>query len=180
MQELLEWTNSSLQDNEHHPLFVIGSFIVEFLHIHPLTDGNGRLSRILTNLLLLQAGYAYVTYVSHEKLIEYNKTEYYLALRHSQKGEGIEDWLSFFLDIILKQSQMAVKLLTQEHIELLLSPKQLTVLQSIKENGELAAGDIAYKTRVARPTVNQALRKLLNLKAITRIGKGSATRYRII
>jgi Fic family protein len=194
MQELTEWTRNALNDNEHHPLLIIGAFIVEFLHIHPFTDGNGRLSRILTNLLLLQAGYAYTPYVSHEKLVEDNKTDYYLALRRSQssfakptsagatedrKGEDIEAWLSFFLTVILKQSQMAVELLTQEHIELSLSPKQLLVYQCLTKNGELTAGDIAQKTDIARPTVNQALRKLLGLKAIRRVGEGSTTRYRI-
>lgn len=89
---------------------MIGNFLVEFLKIHPFTDGNGRLSRVLTNLLLLQAGYLYIPYVSHEKLVEDNKPEYYIALRRSQKtmgtkNERIVDWLHFFLDILLKQKK---------------------------------------------------------------------------
>src|SRR3989344_6280487 len=85
MQELIEWTRGVLAEKEKHPLIIIGNFLIEFLAIHPFQDGNGRLSRILTNLLMLQAGYAYTPYVSHEKLIEDNRSEYYVALRRSQK-----------------------------------------------------------------------------------------------
>ena len=90
MQELVEWTQHALADQQYHPLLVIGNFLVEFLKIHPFEDGNGRLSRILTNLLLLQAGYAYMPYVSHEKIVEENKLRYYLALRKSQNTLGTE------------------------------------------------------------------------------------------
>src|SRR3989344_5059956 len=83
MQELTEWTQMAIRDREYHPLLILGNFLVEFLNIHPFQDGNGRLSRILTNLLMLKEGYAYAPYVSHEKLIEDNKPDYYLSLRKS-------------------------------------------------------------------------------------------------
>ena len=73
MQELVEWTNETLKNKKHHPLLVIGNFVVEFLKIHPFKDGNGRISRILTNLLMLYSGYLFTPYVSHEKLIEIKK-----------------------------------------------------------------------------------------------------------
>lgn len=66
MQELAEWTHQALQEKKHHSLFVIGNFLVEFLKIHPFQDGNGRLSRILTNLLLLKAGYLYALCISRK------------------------------------------------------------------------------------------------------------------
>src|SRR5205085_9873443 len=126
MQELVEITQEALKAKTYHPLLIIGNFLVEFLAIHPFTDGNGRLSRILTNLLMLQEGYAYVPYISHEKLIEDNKPDYYLALRKSQNTFTAEHsdtipWLSFFLTIILKQSEAAVALLSQETVEKILS-----------------------------------------------------------
>ncbi|MCD4652588.1 Fic family protein [bacterium] len=101
MQELVDWTQVSLDKRIFHPLLVIGNFLVEFLKIHPFQDGNGRLSRVLTNLLLLKSGYLYAPYVSHEKLVEDNKPDYYLALRQSQKTIGtkkkmLEYGLSFF------------------------------------------------------------------------------------
>jgi Fic family protein len=185
MQELVEWTQEKIQENKYHPLLLIANFIVEFLNIHPFTDGNGRLSRILTNLLLLQSGYLYMPYISHEKLIEDNKPDYYMALRKSQKtfkkeGEDIIFWLDFFLMIILKQSEMAIQLLSKESIENILSIKQLAVWQYMQTAKEASPIEIMNKVKIARPTINQALNKLLKLKKIERIGDGRATRYRII
>ncbi|MDZ7611928.1 MAG: Fic family protein [Candidatus Moranbacteria bacterium] len=183
MQELLDWTQKALEEKKVHPLLAVGNFVVEFLNIHPFQDGNGRLSRILTNLLLLKEGYLYMPYVSHEKLIEDNKDSYYIALRRSQKtfgarNENITDWLEYFLDIFLKQSEMAVELLESEQVEKLLSPKQLSIWDYLQTVFEAAPGEIAEKTGVARPTVNQALTKLLKLKRIEKIGAGRGTRYR--
>ncbi len=183
MQELVEWTQQALAGKKYHPLLIIGAFLVEFLQIHPFQDGNGRLSRVLTNLLLLKEGYLYMPYISHEKLVEDNKPEYYLALHQSQKTfktehENIISWLDFFLTIFLKQSQMAVELLSKENIEKLLSKKQLAVWQYLQEVEEATPGEISEKAKVARPTVNQALDKLLRLKIIERIGLGRSTRYR--
>ncbi len=183
MKDLIEWTQKALEEKKYHPLLIIGNFLVEFLKIHPFTDGNGRLSRLLTNLLLLQANYLYMPYISHEKLTEDNKPDYYLALRRSQKTidtrkENITDWLSFFLDIILKQSQMAVELLSKENIEKMLSEKQLIIWRYIEEIKETSTGDITKNTKIARPTVKQALEVLLKLKKIERIGLGRGARYK--
>lgn len=183
MQELVEITREELQANTYHPLLIIGNFLVEFLAIHPFTDGNGRLSRILTNLLMLQAGYAYIPYVSHEKLIEDNKPDYYLALRKSQNTFTAEHgdtilWLSFFLRIILKQSEAAVALLSQETIEQILSKKQLAVWNYVQTVPEATPLEIMHHTTIARRTINQALDKLLRLGKIERIGSGSSIRYR--
>ncbi len=185
MTELVEWTKEALKENKYHPLLIIGNFIVEFLNIHPFQDGNGRLSRILTNLLLLRQGYLYMPYISHEKLIEDNKPDYYLALRQSQKTfktdkPDIISWLDFFLTVLLKQSQMAIGLLTAENIETLLSPKQLAVWEYMQTVDEATPNQIAEKAGVARPTVNQVLNKLLELKKVERIGEGAGIRYRKI
>ena len=183
MQELVEWTQKSLAEEKYHPLLIVGNFIVEFLQIHPFQDGNGRLSRILTNLLLLKEGYLYMPYISHEKLIEDNKPDYYLTLRKSQKTfktdhEDISPWLDFFLIIFLKQSERAVDLLSKENIEKLLSKNQMAVWQYLQVVEEAAPSEIAKNAKVARPTVNQAADKLIKLKKIERVGQGRSTRYR--
>lgn len=183
MEELIVNTKKSLSDEAEHPLLVISRFIVEFLAIHPFEDGNGRLSRILTNLLMLQAGYLYVAYASHEKLIEDNKTEYYINLRRSQttlrtKHENIEPWTQFFLEVSLAQARTAIKLLSHENIEKLLSPKQLLIWQFIATQGEVSTGEIIQATQITRPTVSQGLLVLLRLKKIERIGQGRTTRYK--
>ena len=183
MQELVEWTHNAFKGEKYHPLLVISNFLVEFLRIHPFKDGNGRLSRILTNLLLLKKGYLYTPYISHENIIEDNKPDYYMALRKSQKTlktkqEDIAPWLDFFLTIFLKQSQMALELLSKENIERLLSKKQLIVWQYLQKVEEATTGEIVEKVKIVRPTVKQALDRLLRLKKIERIGLGRSTRYR--
>jgi Fic family protein len=183
MLELVEWTKEAIILKEIHPIIIIGNFLVEFLNIHPFTDGNGRISRVLTNLMMLQSGYAYMPYVSHEKLIEDNKAEYYLALRKSQKTlktdkSNIIPWLEFFFNIILTQARQAIELLSKENIEKLLSPKQLLVWQYLLQVPEATPGEISKKTKVARPTVSQALDALLRLKKVERIGQGRTTRYK--
>jgi len=183
MSELIDWTREVLQKKTYHPLLVIGTFIIEFLNIHPFEDGNGRLSRILTNLLLLQAGYLFIPYVSHEKLIEDNKPEYYVALRKSQrtlrtKQSNINEWLRFFFTVLQSQSKFAVKLLTKETIDSFLSPKQLLVWQYFESDKEVTPLELSKQTGVARPTINQILNKLLAMKKIQRIGQGATTRYR--
>lgn len=183
MQELVEAARQALAGEKSHPLLIIGNFLVEFLLIHPFQDGNGRLSRILTNFLLLRCGYDYAPYVSHEKLIEDHKPEYYLALRKSQKTlrtrkPDITPWLEFFLSVILAQARAAIELVSTEHIDKILSPKQLAVWQYLQSVDEATPGDIAKHARVARPTVNQVIDKLLRLKKVERIGLGRTTRYR--
>jgi Fic family protein len=183
MQELTEWTRDALVERKYHPLLIVGNFIVEFLNIHPFEDGNGRVSRILTNLLLLKEGYLYMPYVSHEKLVEDNKSDYYLALRKSQKTvktgqEDITPWMEFFLSVFLKQSEMAIELLSRENIEKILSPKQLAIWHYLQTVKEATPKDIARNTKVARPTVNQAIDRLLRLKKVERLGLGRSTRYK--
>ena len=137
---------TALNQNTYHPLLIISNFIVEFLNIHPFSDGNGRLSRILTNLLLLKAGYLYIPYVSHEKLIEDNKPEYYLALRRSQntlrtKNQMFRFGPISFLDILFTQSEIAIKQLTETNIESVLSPKQLLAWDYLEKNDDDSHGN---------------------------------------
>ncbi|MFH1170440.1 MAG: Fic family protein [Candidatus Vogelbacteria bacterium] len=194
MQELVEWTGEALAEKKYHPLLVVASFLVEFLQIHPFQDGNGRLSRVLTNLLLLKEGYLYMPYASHEKIVEDNKPEYYLALRQSQKTfsakggsasggkttetETIVPWLDFFLTSFLKQSGMAIDLLSKENIERLLTQKQFAVWNYLQKVDSSTPREISEQTKVAYPTVRQAIDKLLRLKKIERIGQGRSTSYR--
>jgi Fic family protein len=185
MQELVEWTQFAFNNQNFHPLLIIANFLVQFLQIHPFQDGNGRISRILTNLLMLQVGYAYMPYVSHEKIVEDNKPEYYLALRQSQKAfktdqESIVPWLEFFLDVTLHQSKMALDLFSEENIEKLLSPRQLEVWLYMQDAIEVTPRELSDKLEIPRPTINQVLDKLLDLGKIERLGSGRGTRYRVI
>ena len=108
MEELIDWTNDTLKNKSLHPIILIAIFVVHFLAIHPFQDGNGRLSRALTNLLLLKSGYNYVLYSSLEAVIEDNKEAYYLALRKTQStfkssSPDYETWIDFFTKSLEKQ-----------------------------------------------------------------------------
>lgn len=182
MQELVDWTAEALEKNRFHPLLIIANFIVEFLKIHPFEDGNGRLSRVLTNLLLLRAGYQFVQYVSHEQIVERRKDEYYLALRKSQETfntehDTIAPWLNFFTSVLKEQADKALELVDEEKVEDTLSPKQYEVWKHISKVGEAAPSDIVNDTGIALGTVRQALERLMELGKIKRVGQGRGTRY---
>lgn len=182
MQELVGWTADALEKNRFHQLLVIANFIVEFLKIHPFEDGNGRLSRVITNLLLLRSGYTFVQYVSHEQIIERRKDEYYIALRKSQETfktdhDTISPWLNFFLSVVQEQATKALSYLQAEKIEDTLSPKQYEVWKYLSGVKEAAPGEIVKATDMALGTVRQALDRLVELGEIKRVGRGRATRY---
>lgn len=182
MQELIEWTQKQFQEAIYHPLLIIAHFIFEYLAIHPFQDGNGRTSRILTNLLLLQHGYSFAPYISHEKLIEDHKVDYYLALKKStttwkKEKEDIAPWMLFILRMFGEHGEMAVALTKEDQTENLLSEHQLAVWKAFQGGKTLGRKTIAENTGVNIRTVDQALKKLLDLRKIAKIGKGRATRY---
>ena len=181
MQELVEWTRDTLDKSRFHHLLIIANFIVEFLKIHPFEDGNGRLSRVLTNLLLLRSGYTFVQYISHEQIVERRKDEYYIALRKSQETfmtdrDTIAPWLNFFLSTTKEQAAKALSYLEEEKIEDTLSPKQYEVWKYLSGVDVASRGDVAKATGIVEVTVGQALNRLIELGKIKRIGQGRGKR----
>lgn len=186
MQELIEWYDFSINAKAKHPLILIANFIFEYLAIHPFQDGNGRTSRLLSNLMLLQQGYLFTQIVSHEKIIEANKAEYYLALNKTQQSwktqdEDITPWLEFFLSVIQNQSSQALKIIQGDTIEYLLSEKQLLLWNWAKErNLEFARKDVVFELGLPARTVESIIKKLVQLKRLNKLGEGKATRYKIL
>lgn len=185
MDDILFWTHKQFNKQETHPILIIANFIFEFLAIHPFHDGNGRLSRALTNLLLLKHGYTYIPYASLEEIIENHQTNYYLSLRATQKNhktnrENMTPWVIFFLDTLIEQADKAKTLLQQEQPEKLLSDKQLTIYQLFENKETLGTADInrLLKERIPIPTIKQALSRLVSLRLLERFGQGRATRYK--
>lgn len=186
VETAIAWTNKQLETGEIHPLLAIANFIFEFLAIHPFKDGNGRMSRALTNLLLLKSSYSYVSYMSLDEIIEETKAEYYLALRATQKNhktdyEDITPWAEYFLGAIFEQVKRARALMESEQPEKLLSERQLQVYKFLK-NGEELGIDKTYKLlkgKIPKTTIKQALSRLVTLKLLERIGQGRGTRYRV-
>jgi Fic family protein len=183
MQEVIAWTREALSDRAWHPLLVIGLFIVEFLAIHPFQDGNGRLSRVLTTLLLLQAGYSYVPYSSLESVIEANKEGYYLGLRRTQAtlerdAPDYEPWLLFFLRALKKQNErLAEKIAREPEIERL-HPDALKILLAARRMGRMTTGEAERLTTAPRPTVKKRLAELVKRGLLQREGEGRGAWYR--
>jgi Fic family protein len=147
MQELLDWLREQRESRHLHPLIVIGIWVVVFLEIHPFQDGNGRLSRVLTTLLLLQAGYAYVPYSSLETVIEANKEAYYLALSQTQgtirtAQANWQPWLTFFLRSLSEQMRRLHQKMERERLVLAPLPAlSLQILEFTREHGRVSMGD---------------------------------------
>ena len=185
MGELLEWTNAALETKRLHPLLVIGIFTVAFLAIHPFQDGNGRLSRILTTLLLLRCGYAYTPYSSLESVIENSKEGYYLALRQTQttirtEAPNWQPWLLFFLRALHQQMKRLEKKVEQEHIVLAaLSELSLQILEYARDHGRVTVKDMVILTGASRNTLKEHFRKLVENRQLTMQGKGRGVWYRL-
>lgn len=187
MHELLEWHRKAFTDGELHPLLRIGIFVVRFLAVHPFQDGNGRLSRILTTMLLLQADYSYVSYSSIERIIEDNKEGYYRALRATQasfKGSKVdwEPWILFFLRTLAKQCELLHKKVADHRIlrAKQLSPFSAQVLQLFEQHSHLTNREIVTLSQLNRNTVKKILSELTKDQLLVAEGKGRSVRYRII
>jgi Fic family protein len=185
MDDVIYWTNLMLDENSMHPLLVMCNFVFEFLAIHPFVDGNGRLSRVLTNLLLLQSGYSYIPYVSLEEIIEAKKNEYYLALRATQKNhktdkEDIRPWIIFMLDALLAQAEKAKKLMQSEDPHKLLSENQKQIYDLFNDKNELGVKELdrLLGNQIPQATIKQSLARLVKLNLLERIGAGRGSRYK--
>lgn len=185
MQELVFWTREQLEYRLLHPLLVIGVFAVVFLAIHPFQDGNGRLSRVLTTLLLLKSGYLYVPYSSLESVIERSKDSYYLALRRTQASLQTDapdfgPWLMFFLRSLQKQKvHLEQKVSHEKALHLHLPQLAGQIISLLHAHGRLGISAIEALTKANRNTLKKQLMLLVDSGHITRLGKGRATWYTI-
>ncbi|MEG9883731.1 MAG: Fic family protein [Hyphomicrobiales bacterium] len=183
MAELVDWLASEREQRQLHPLLVIAVFTAVFLEIHPFQDGNGRLSRILTTLLLLQAGYAYVPYSSLESVIEQSKEGYYLALRQTQwtirsDTPDWQPWLVFFLRAMQQQMKRLAKKIEREKIVLSSLPDlSLRILDHAREHGRVSMGEIIKLTGASRNTLKQQFRQLVDKGRLVMHGGGRTTWY---
>jgi Fic family protein len=183
MADLVNWLQEETRDRLMHPLLTIAIFTVHFLAIHPFQDGNGRLSRILTTLLLLRAGYSYVPYASLEHIIEQSKESYYLSLRRTQQtiytdNSTIMDWLSFFLRCLRRQIDVLERKIQDEERLTELAPLSKDLLQFARERGRLTVRDAVKLSGANRNTIKRHLRRLVSRGMLLQEGQGKGTWYR--
>lgn len=180
MRALFDWYQA---ETEVHALIKIAAFVYEFLSIHPFQDGNGRLSRLLSTLLLLQSGYKWIEYVSFEHEIEHRKNEYYQVLRSCQAQRPHEDlssWIHFFLHCLRNIQQQLLQKLLQSGIETHLSPKEKAIYFLIQSRPNLQSGEMAEKLNMPLPTVKRLLADLNSKGLIEKQGIGRGVSYVVV
>lgn len=182
IEELCATFDDVMNRNEADPLLVIPMFILDFLCIHPFNDGNGRMSRLLTLLLLYRSGYIVGKYISIEKVIEASKETYYESLQNSSQDwhEGENDYSHFvryMLGVILsayRDFSSRVKLLTTSGLS-----KPERIKEIIKDTlGKITKTEIMQKCPdISQVTVQRALNDLVKSGDIIKIGGGRYTSY---
>jgi Fic family protein len=183
MAELVSWLSEARELHRFHPLLIVAIFIVVFLEIHPFQDGNGRLSRILTTLLLLQSGYAYVPYSSLESVIENNKEGYYLALRQTQAtirtdAPNWQPWLLFFMRTLQQQMRrLAVKVEREKIVIADLPDLAVKILDYARDQGRVTMRIMVRSTGISNNTIKEHFRNLVEKKLLVRHGAGRSTWY---
>jgi Fic family protein len=183
MEEVVHWVRTELEKEELHPLIIIALWTVIFLEIHPFQDGNGRLSRVLTSLLLLKTGYAYVPYSSLESIIEQNKEGYYLALRQTQgtirtEHPNWQPWVKFFFQSLAAQVKRLEKKVEHEKIVLAPLPDlSLKIIELARENGRITISDAVRLTGANRNALKVHFRKLTQLNHLEQHGEGRGVWY---
>ena len=179
MQNLVNWYNN---DSITHPLVKCSLFTYEFLSIHPFQDGNGRLSRLISSLLLLKNGYNWIQFVSFEHEIENRKPEYYRVLMNCQSqrpNENVSEWGNFFFDALKNIQEQLILKLDQSGIEIQLSPREKSILTFIGNNVGCKSGEIAKKLGIPSPTIKRILPELIAKNLIEKHGIGPSTNYSI-
>ena len=183
LAELLTWLKDTRELRRMHPLLTVAIFIVNFLEIHPFQDGNGRLSRILTTLLLLQAGYVYVPYSSLESVIESSKEDYYLALRQTQttihnEAPNWQPWLMFFMRALQQQKRhLAIKVEREKNALSAHSELAIKILDYVRAHGRVATRDMVRETGASPNTLKATFGNLVEKRLLVRHGGGRSTWY---
>jgi Fic family protein len=183
MKELIQWFSEESQKGTLHPLLLMAIFIVHFLAIHPFQDGNGRLSRILTTLLLMRSGYSYVPFSSLEKIVEENKDRYYLSLRRAQStlytnNSKLNDWLLFFVGCLRKQISVLDSKVKTERMIAELPPLSQEIMKIIRQHGRGRVRDIQIITGANRNTIKAHIKRLVERGELKKMGAGKGTWYR--
>lgn len=187
MQKLIEWTTNQLEERKLHPALITSIFVYEFLSIHPYQDGNGRLSRLLTTLLLLKQDYNFIEYVSFEHEIENRKDMYYRVLMETQKVRGTDEeildkWVIFFLDCLINlTSKLNTKYQTYNKLKVSTNKRQKEVIAYINEHRTIQVMDLANGlSQYSRNTLKKDLQYLVKEGLILTTGSGRGVRYHAI
>jgi Fic family protein len=186
MEALILWINERFTEKDLHPLLIVSTFVYEFLSIHPYQDGNGRLSRLLTTLLLLQLDYQFIQYVSFEHVIENEKAAYYRALMDGQKNrykeeERIDRWILFFLEsLVTLTRRLEAKYDTYSKLKIALNERQQQIVAYVKDHETAQINEIENTLEnYSRNTIKKDMAYLVNEGILLKTGAGRGVRYYI-
>lgn len=186
MEALIGWTGERLREQDLHPLLTVSTFVYEFLSIHPYQDGNGRLSRLLTTLLLMKLGYGFIQYVSFEHVVESKKEAYYRALMEGQKNryserERIDRWTLFFLESLVELTRrLETKYDTYSRLKVVLNERQQRIVACVEERETAQIKEIENSLGdCSRNTVKKDLAYLVGEGFLLKTGAGRGVRYHI-
>ena len=182
--ELLTWLELELRSGEHHPVLVVGVFLIFFLAISPFERGNGRLARLLAGHLLRRAGYGFLPYASLERELEDRRDEYQHTLLRCQTrlwtGEAdLETWLGFFLRVCDGHRERVEAKVALEREARDYPPLQRAILEAVREHGDVDAGLLLKATGANRNTLKDNLRRLVQSGVLEKTGQRRGTRYRM-
>ena len=182
MDALCDSFTKAMEKGTIDPLLLIPMFVLDFLCIHPFNDGNGRMSRLLTLLLLYRAGYIVGKYISIERLIEKTKDSYYESLQESSIAWHEEEndyvpFVKYMLGVLVaayREFSERVELLTTGNLS-----KPERVARLIESTyGKISKSQIMEKLPdISRITVQRTLANLLESETIIKIGGGRYTQY---
>jgi Fic family protein len=189
IQELCSFINE-VSENDIHPVLKSGIVHYEFVRIHPFVDGNGRVGRCLSTLILYQEGYDIRKFFSLEEYFDQHASEYYKALQSVSQNDGdLTEWLEFYTEALAveltrikeKVEKISVDLKLKEKLggsPLLLNERQLKIIEYIQSTGFLQ--NSAFKQLfpfVSEDTVLNELKSLIQSGIIKKIGKTKAAKY---
>ncbi len=185
MDDLLSFINSD--ENTIDPLILAGIFHKQFVIIHPFIDGNGRVARLATKVLLARMGLDTFNLFSFENYYNQNVSRYFQEVGIRGNYYDIESdidftsWLEYFTDGVIDELFRITKELNRESIspQKELKPYHHEIITHIKKHGYISDRDYAKLTKRARPTRNLDFRKLIELNIIEKLGKGKATYYKL-
>ncbi|MCI5072715.1 Fic family protein [bacterium] len=188
MHDLIVWTNQSLFADTS-PLIVSALLHFQFVTIHPFMDGNGRLSRLLSNYVLYANGYTVLNYSALEKQHESDRALYYQMLRKHQAqtyydinpDQKLNEWIEYWLRCLKSAYVEAKERLGNVSIDDQTLPERLkSALSFFRKHKKLKASDYAAIMGLGRTQAVDDLKQLVNLGYIKRVGGGRSTVYEII
>lgn len=183
---LLEWLNVNISNTKYHPLVMIALCYYELISIHPFQSANSAFTKIVLNLLFLQSGYGFISYISQESYFLENRNDYYEALlnglnHRGTKNENIASWLLYLLDAIISEIEK-LKAAKREYDKrgVYLNKRQKKVLEFVRENQPIKLADLNDKfKRVSVNTLKKDLAYMKNENVIATHGKNKGTVYYI-